>query len=106
SFEGRLGVTLDHETSWQNDAGMTDRAHVYGIANLYYGFSEGTKVNVADEQFTQEQQRLWGGLGVGGSYNWNDDKYSIYGEGLVNTSLNSFGDSYTLKGNLGFRVKW
>ncbi|MFC5386310.1 autotransporter outer membrane beta-barrel domain-containing protein [Aquamicrobium segne] len=105
-FEGRLGLSLDHESSWQNAAGMTDRAHVYGIANLYYGFSEGTRVNVANTQFSQKQERLWGGLGVGGSYNWNDDKYSIYGEGLVNTSLNNFGDSYTLKGNVGFRVKW
>ena len=106
SFQGRLGVTVDHEASWQNAAGLTDRAHVYGIANLYYGFTNGTKVNVAGTQFAQEQERLWGGLGVGGSYNWNDDKYSIYGEGLVNTSLNSFGDSYTIKGNVGFRVKW
>ncbi|MCO7728542.1 hypothetical protein NJB93_18305 [Brucella intermedia] len=37
---------------------------------------------------------------------WADDKYSIYGEGLINTSLNNFADSYSLKGNVGFRVKW
>jgi len=41
---------------------------------------------------------------MGGSYNWNDDKYSIYGKGLVNTSLSNFADSYTIKGNIGFRV--
>ncbi|SPL62517.1 autotransporter outer membrane beta-barrel domain-containing protein [Ochrobactrum soli] len=106
SLQGRLGITLDHETSWQNANGMTNRSHVYGIANMYYEFLEGTKVDVAGVSFASEKDRLWGGVGLGGSYNWNDDKYSIYGEGIVNTSLNNFGDSYTLKGNVGFRVKW
>ncbi|GLU28066.1 autotransporter outer membrane beta-barrel domain-containing protein [Brucella sp. NBRC 12950] len=106
SLQGRLGLTLDHEDSWQNDNGMLNRTHVYGIANLYYEFLEGTRVDVAGTSFASEKDRLWGGLGVGGSYNWNDDKYSIYGEGLVNTSLNNFGDSYSLKGTVGFRMKW
>jgi outer membrane autotransporter protein len=56
--------------------------------------------------FANRNDRAWGGIGLGGSYNWNDDKYSIYGEGLINTSLNNFADSYSLKGNVGFRVKF
>lgn len=106
SLQGRLGLTLDHETSWQNANGMTDRTHVYGIANLYYEFLKGTRVDVAGIRFASEKERLWGGIGLGGSYNWNDDKYSIYGEGIVNTSLKNFGDSHSLKGNVGFRMKW
>ncbi len=106
SLQGRLGLTLDHQTAWQNANGMLDRAHVYGIANLYYEFLEGTRVNIADVSFANQKDRLWGGIGLGGSYNWNDDKYSIYGEALVNTSLNNFADSYSLQGNVGFRVKW
>jgi len=106
SLQGRLGLTLDHQTAWQNANGMLDRSHVYGIANLDYEFLEGTRVNIADVSFANRKDRLWGGIGLGGSYNWNDDKYSIYGEGLVNTSLNSFADSYSLQGNIGFRVKW
>ncbi|MCL8000394.1 autotransporter outer membrane beta-barrel domain-containing protein [Brucella sp. 21LCYQ03] len=106
SLQGRLGLTLDHESSWQNDNGQLDRAHVYGIADLYYEFLESMKVDVAGTSFASEKERLWGGIGIGGSYNWNDDKYSIYGEGLVNTSLNNFGDSYSVKGQAGFRVKW
>lgn len=106
SLQGRIGLTLDHESSWQNANGMLNRAHVYGIANLYYEFLEGTKVEVADVSFANRNDRAWGGVGLGGSYNWNDDKYSIYGEGLINTSLNNFADSYSLKGNVGFRMKW
>ena len=33
--------------------------------------------------------------------NWLDDKYSIFGEGSVMTSLADFGDSYALKGTAG-----
>lgn len=106
SLQGRLGITLDHANSWQNALGMTDRTHIYGIANLYYEFMSGTRVDVAGTSFASEKERLWGGIGLGGSYNWNDDKYSIYGEGIVDTSLNNFGDSYAFKGNVGFRVKW
>ncbi|GAA5543317.1 autotransporter outer membrane beta-barrel domain-containing protein [Brucella sp. NBRC 113783] len=85
---------------------MIDRTYVYGIANLYYEFLDGTKVDVSGASFTSRNDRFWGGIGLGGSYNWNNDKYSLYGEGSINTSLANFGDSYAYKGTVGFRVKW
>ncbi|WP_420043093.1 autotransporter outer membrane beta-barrel domain-containing protein [Agrobacterium tumefaciens] len=106
SLQGRLGVTLDHESSWQNDEGLLNRSHVYGIGNLYHEFLEGTSVNVQGVSFASRDDRIWGGLGLGGTYSWDDDKYSIYGEALVQTSLNDFGDSYSVKGQVGLRVKW
>ncbi|MBX8827375.1 autotransporter outer membrane beta-barrel domain-containing protein [Ochrobactrum sp. SFR4] len=106
SLQGRLGLTLDHQNSWYNDAGMINRTNVYAIANLYYEFLDGTNVGVNGTSFTSRNERLWGGLGLGGSYNWNNDSYSIYGEGSVNTSLTNFADSNSYKGTLGFRVKW
>ena len=106
SLRGRLGVTLDKETSWQADNGLLSRSNVYGVANLYYEFLDGTAVNVSGVSFSNRGERLWGGIGAGGSYNWNDDKYSLYGEGSVNTSLANFADSYELKGTAGFRVRW
>ena len=106
SLEGRLGLTLDHQDSWLNDRGMMNRRYVYGIANLYAEFLDGTTVDVSGVRFSNQRDRVWGGLGLGGSYNWNDDKYSIYGEGLVTSSLNHFGESYGYKGTIGLRVKW
>ncbi|MGU3575540.1 autotransporter outer membrane beta-barrel domain-containing protein [Brucellaceae bacterium C25G] len=106
SLQGQLRLMLAHENSWQNAHGKLDRTIVYGIANLDYEFLNGTRVNVAQTQFTNRNDRLWGGIGTGGSYNWNDNKYSVYGEGLINTSLNDFADSYAVKGNIGFRIKW
>ena len=106
SLQGRLGLTIERQNSWQNAQGMTDRSFVYGIANLYYEFLDGTTVNVSNVNFSSRNDRVWGGIGAGGSYNWNNDKYSVYGEGLVTTSLNNFGDSYSYKGTIGLRVKW
>lgn len=106
SLQGRLGLALNHQSSWQNAKGMLDRANVYAIANLYYEFLDGTEVNVAGTSFASKNDRLWGGMGIGGSYDWNDDKYSIFGEGLVKTSMHDFADSYSLEGQLGFRIKW
>lgn len=99
-------MTLDYETSWQNAKGLMNRSHVYGIANLYNEFLKGTRVDVAGLSLASKKDRVWGGVGAGGSYNCNDDKYSVYGEGLINTSLNNFGDNYTVKAQAGFRVKW
>ena len=44
--------------------------------------------------------------GVGGSFNWDNDKYWLYAEGLAETSLAHFGDSHALQANPGFRMRW
>lgn len=97
---------MDYERSWQNAKGMTDRIHLYGLANVYNEFIDGTKVDLSGVTFASKNDRVWGGIGVGGSYNWNDDQFSIFGEAKVDTSLNNFGDSYNVKGNIGLRIKW
>jgi len=106
SLQGRLGVAVERQHSWYNENGLVNRTQFYGIGNLYYEFLNGTRIDVAGTSFANSNERLWGGVGIGGSYNWDGDKYSIYGEGSVNTSLAEFGDSYSYKGNIGFRVKW
>ena len=106
SLQSRLGLSLNKESSWQNSSGTLDRASVYGLANLYYEFLDGTAVDVSTARIATEPQSFWGGLGIGGSYNWNDDRYSLYGEGSINTSIEDFGDSYDVSGNIGLRIKW
>lgn len=106
SLRGRLGISADRDRNWQDDQGKTRRSHVYGIANLYYEFLDATQIDVSGTGFQTRPERLWGGLGLGGSYNWNDDKYSVYGEVSLNTSLAAFADSYTVTSTAGFRVRW
>lgn len=96
SLQGRLGISLERQVN---------RGYVYGIANLYNEFFDGTSVVVGDKTFVSSKDRLWAGIGLGGSYNWDKDKYSIYGEGTVNTNL-AGNNSYGYGGTIGFRMKW
>ncbi|OQM74225.1 hypothetical protein BFN67_05075 [Pseudaminobacter manganicus] len=106
SLRGRLGLAASYESAWLGDTGKISRSHVYGIANLYHEFLDGSVTDVAGIKFSNENERTWGGIGAGGSYNWNDDKYALYGEVSLNTSLSNFADSYTLNGTAGFRVRF
>jgi fibronectin-binding autotransporter adhesin len=102
SLVGRLGLSVDY----QADAPEGDaRSHLYGIANLYYDFAGGTVTDLAGLDLIQTNDPLRGGLGIGGSYNWDEDKYSIFGEASVVTSLTNVGSNYALSANAGFRVK-
>lgn len=106
SLVSRLGVSLDHETRWTAGNGKTRRSHIYGITNLYYDFLHGTSARVADISVVSKEQALWAGLGVGASLNWDDDRYTVYGEVLARTSVQDFGDSNAIGARLGVRVKW
>ena len=81
-------------------------AHVYGIANVYREFLDGTTVALAGTPLHVENEELWGGVGLGGTYSWAGDRYALYGEVSVNTSLDNFGDSYSVNGTAGLRIRW
>ncbi|WP_339513812.1 autotransporter outer membrane beta-barrel domain-containing protein [Pseudomonas sp. RL_15y_Pfl2_60] len=106
SLRSRLGVSLDHDSRWLDDTNKIRRSHVYAISNLYYEFLDGTQVDVADVKLKNRPERLWTGLGVGGSYNWNEDKLSLYGEVSVDSSVNNFGDSTAVNGTVGMRLRF
>lgn len=106
SLVSRLGVSIDHEAKWTAGNGKTRRSHVYGITNLYYDFLRGTSARVSDINVVSKEQALWAGLGVGASLNWDDDRYSVYGELLARTSVENFGDSNAIGAKVGVRMKW
>ncbi|WP_374807201.1 autotransporter outer membrane beta-barrel domain-containing protein, partial [Pseudochrobactrum kiredjianiae] len=106
SLNARLGLSADYRNAWAASSGMIARSHLYGIVNLYQEFMSGNKVTVADMDFRNENDTTWGGIGAGGTYAWADDKYALYGEGSLNTSLSNFAGSYAVKGTVGFRVRW
>ena len=106
SLKARLGISADYQTVLTDAFGQSKRLHAYGIANIYYEFLSGAQTDLAGVKLTSEQEPLWGGVGVGGSYSWADDKYALHAEVTVNTSLANFGDSYGVTGTAGFRVKF
>lgn len=101
NLTGRLGLSLDYEQSWQDANDQTVRVNAYGITNLYYDFLEGQSVSVSGNSFTMGTEQFAAGIGFGGTYNWNNDNYSIYGETLVKTSFNNM---TSVGGNIGFRI--
>nr|WP_261337977.1 autotransporter outer membrane beta-barrel domain-containing protein [Rhizobium leguminosarum] len=106
SLTGRLGVSADFDSEWKDASGKTSRSTVYGIANLYYDFLDGSDVDVSGTSVVSENQALWGGLGVGGSLTWSDERYAAHGEAFARTSLEDFGDSNAIGAKVGFSVKW
>lgn len=106
SLKIRLGISADYQNSWTDEVGETSRLHAYGIAYLYYDILPETATDLARVRLTSEQEALWGGLGIGGTYNWGNDKYALHGEAKVDTSLANFGESYEVTGTAGFRVRF
>lgn len=104
SLLGRLGLSIAHESASLDGSGKARHQRHYAIANLYNEFLDGTRVDVAGVGFANRNERLWGGIGAGTSYSWADGKYMVYGQGMLNTSLKNFGDSYTFTATFGIRM--
>jgi fibronectin-binding autotransporter adhesin len=100
---GRAGMAVDYRSTWQGARGAVD-GHLYAIANLYRDFASPAGVDVSGADLVTRNERLWAGLGIGGSLNWGP--YSVYGEVQGRSGVSHFGDSHEVTGTLGFRVNW
>ena len=103
SFRGRFGVELDHRSAWTGSQGRENEIRGYAIANLHYEFLDELSVSVSGAQFESGEDRLWGSVGLGGDYSWNN-RVSFYGETVAETSLNEFGDSRRVTARIGVRA--
>ncbi|CDZ50431.1 Outer membrane autotransporter [Neorhizobium galegae bv. orientalis] len=106
SLTGRLGISADYDSDWKDATGQISRAKFYGIANLYYDFLDGSNADVSGVSVASENRSLWGGLSLGGSRSWSDDRYAVYAEAFARTSLKDFGGSNAIGAKVGFNVKW
>jgi fibronectin-binding autotransporter adhesin len=105
-LKGRIGLSADYQDSWKDAANQTSRIHAYGLANLYYNFQSENRTRLSGVSLLSEREALWGGVGLGGTYSWGNDRYALYGEAIIDTSLRSFGDSHSLTGRLGFNMRF
>ncbi len=106
SLTGRLGLAANYANSFTGSHGRLVNTSLYGIANLYQEFLGNARMNYAGTHLDTDTDKTWGGIGMGGSYSWADNKYALYGEGSINTALSHFANSYTLKGNIGLNMTW
>jgi len=51
--------------------------YLHGITSLYYGFMNGTKIEVASMSLANKNT-----VSGGAWYKWDNDKYSAYREGI------------------------
>lgn len=79
NLKGRLGISVDYENNWKDERAHVSRLHAYGIANVYYDFQSSSTALLSGVRLASEQEPLWGGIGLGGSYNWSNNKYALYG---------------------------
>lgn len=108
----RLGASLDSETVWTAPDGTQSSRRAYASAGIGYDFLGGSQVTVSDASganaatFAYDSDPLWGGIELGGSYGWAGNTRSLNASVDLATSLKDFGDSFSARGNLGFRLLW
>lgn len=106
SLKAHFGLAAEYRDSWKADDGSTSHLKMHGGVNFFNEFLGNNRVNVSGVALESRKEPQWIGVSLGGTYNWADDKYSLYGEVGAATSFANFGQSHELKGSLGLRVHW
>ncbi|MGK6353839.1 autotransporter-associated beta strand repeat-containing protein [Sphingomonas sp. DT-207] len=105
SLRSRWGISVDHQQTWDGASGAR-QSHLYGIVNLNYEWLDGAVADVSGTPIARRDDRLWGEVGIGGSYSWSGGRFTIFSEVSAETAINNFGDSNSLRGNAGFRMRF
>jgi outer membrane autotransporter protein len=105
SLLGRLGLRVENVRDWTDGSGKVNRLQVYAVADLLYEFDNETSVGVSGVDLEQRGEALWGDIGIGGTLSLNN-RFSLFGEGSYATALDSVGDEYVWKGDIGLKLNW
>ena len=103
-LEGRLGLALNYEKSHLNTTGKVSRNKIYLLGNIRHEFKGDSTISISGVEYESKLNNTWVSLGVGGSHNWNEDRYSVYGEVSLASSTKKFGEEYELVGEIGLRI--
>lgn len=106
SLKTRWGLAIDHQASWKGRSGDTRRTHLYTVMNLGYEWLDGAVSDVSGTPIANRDHRLSAELGLGGSYSWGNDRFTLYTELSGDTAVADFGAGYNLKGSAGLRVRF
>ncbi|NGM51102.1 autotransporter outer membrane beta-barrel domain-containing protein [Caulobacter sp. 602-2] len=98
SLRSRIAAALAREIEGEAGAGR-----FYGQMGLAYEWTGGPSVMVSGAQLARRDDRLWGELAFGGSYRWRQG-LSVFGEASAASGLNSLGDAYSVRANMGLRL--
>lgn len=104
SLEGRLGLALNYENSYRDDSGTFRRNKLYLLGNVYHEFNGNSTISISGVNYESNLSDTWLSMGIGGSLNWDDDRFSLYGEVRALSSTQKFGEEYGLTGEIGVRI--
>lgn len=79
-LEGRLGLALNYEKSHLDSSGKMRRNKLYILGNIHQEFKGDSTVSISGVDYESKMNNTWVSVGVGGSHNWDNDRFSIYGE--------------------------
>ncbi|WP_186435622.1 autotransporter outer membrane beta-barrel domain-containing protein, partial [Xenorhabdus innexi] len=104
----RVGSVLDYRPKWRDGQNKDKKSpHLYGLFNVRQELlGDSDSAHVANKAFSSRNDRLWGEVGAGGAYSWNNGKYVVYSQTSVNTSLNNAADNYEINAKLGLKIAW
>lgn len=103
-LEGRLGLALNYEKSHLDSSGKMRRNKLYILGNIHQEFKGDSTVSISGVDYESKMNNTWVSVGVGGSHNWDNDRFSIYGELSLASSTKKFGEEYELAGEIGLRI--
>lgn len=103
-LEGRLGLALNYEKSHLDSSGKMRRNKLYILGNIHQEFKGDSTVSISGVDYESKMNNTWMSVGVGGSHNWDNDRFSIYGELSLASSTKKFGEEYELAGEIGLRI--
>lgn len=103
-LEGRLGLALNYEKSHLDSSGKIRRNKLYILGNIHQEFKGDSTVSISGVDYESKMNNTWVSVGVGGSHNWDNDRFSIYGELSLASSTKKFGEEYELAGEIGLRI--
>ena len=105
ALTARAGTAFEYQQTFQGRRGEMG-ARFHAIANLYRSEDDGTTVRVSGTDLDARGDNLHGGVGVGGSLDWGQGRYQLYGEVEARSGLHNARDSRGVDGSLGFRLRW
>ena len=76
---------------------------LYGMLNLFHEFGAGSEVEVDGASLTTEHEPWAVGVGLGGTYAWND-RVDLFGDVAYATGLSNAGETSTLSASAGLKV--
>lgn len=106
SLKVRVGVSAGRERTWEADDGTTRRLETEVGVHLHKELAGRTQVNVSGTPLYNNEGATTVEVTLGATYNWKDDKNSVYGEIGVQTGLRNFGKARRIAGTIGFRKRW